>query len=202
MKNRNAWDRISGLYDFVMKKDEKAFEKIGRLIKKDRDRDLKVLELGAGTGNLTENIQPFFRDYTATDYSEKMVEHIKKKSIKDVKAERADGTDLQFEDGNFDIVIIANTLHIVPEPEKILNEIKRVLKPDGILIAPNFISSAKFKEKIFKRVMKTFGVGVKHPWSYDQYLNFLSENGFKILKDQPVKASFTIAYTESGRVDI
>ena len=39
---------------------------------------------------------------------------------------------------SFDVVIVSNALHIVPEPEKALAEIHRVLKNDGVLIAPTF----------------------------------------------------------------
>ena len=39
---------------------------------------------------------------------------------------------------SFDVVIVSNALHIVPQPEKALREIKRVLKDDGVLIAPTF----------------------------------------------------------------
>ena len=36
------------------------------------------------------------------------------------------------------MVLIANALHVMPEPEKALKEIDRVLKDKGILIAPEF----------------------------------------------------------------
>ena len=35
---------------------------------------------------------------------------------------------LPYADESFDVVIVANALHIVPEPEKALSEIRRVLK--------------------------------------------------------------------------
>ena len=38
----------------------------------------------------------------------------------------------------FDVVIVSNALHIVPHPEKSPAEIRRVLKDDGVLIAPTF----------------------------------------------------------------
>ena len=45
---------------------------------------------------------------------------------------------LPYADKSFDVVIVSNALHIVPQPEKALQEIKRVLKEDGVLIAPTF----------------------------------------------------------------
>ena len=45
---------------------------------------------------------------------------------------------LPYADKSFDVVIVSNALHIVPQPEKALAEIRRVLKDDGVLIAPTF----------------------------------------------------------------
>ena len=50
-----------------------------------------------------------------------------------------DATNLTYEDEKFDVVVIANALHIMPQPEKALKEIHRVLKKDGILFAPTFV---------------------------------------------------------------
>ena len=45
---------------------------------------------------------------------------------------------LPYADRSFDAVIVSNALHIVPQSEKALAEIRRVLKDDGVLIAPTF----------------------------------------------------------------
>ena len=47
-----------------------------------------------------------------------------------------DMTALPYTSGSFDVVIAANVLHIIDDPEKALSEISRVLAPGGILIAP------------------------------------------------------------------
>ena len=43
---------------------------------------------------------------------------------------------LPYAQKSFEVVIVSNALHIVPHPEKALQEIRRVLKDDGVLIAP------------------------------------------------------------------
>ena len=48
---------------------------------------------------------------------------------------------LPYAEVSFDVVIVSNALHIVPQPEKALAEIHRVLKDDGVLIAPTFTHS-------------------------------------------------------------
>ena len=43
---------------------------------------------------------------------------------------------LPYVEESFDVVIVSNALHIVPQPEKALDEIRRVLKDDGVLMRP------------------------------------------------------------------
>ena len=44
---------------------------------------------------------------------------------------------LPYADKSFDVVIVSNALHIVPQPEKALAEIRRVLKDDGTFLICN-----------------------------------------------------------------
>ena len=55
---------------------------------------------------------------------------LKAKNPDNLSFEVADATSLRFADNSFDIVVIANALHIIPNPEKALEEIRRVLKDE------------------------------------------------------------------------
>ena len=56
------------------------------------------------------------------------------------------------------MVIVSNALHIVPQPEKALAEIRRVLKDDGVLIAPTFTHAGNsFSGKVRAFFMKLAG---------------------------------------------
>ena len=50
------------------------------------------------------------------------------------------------------MVIVSNALHIVPQPEKALAEIHRVLRDDGVLIAPTFTHA----ENSFPEMVRLF----------------------------------------------
>ena len=65
----------------------------------------------------------------------------------------ADATALSYENENFDCVVISNALHIMPEPEKAMQEIRRVLKKDGILYAPTFLWAEKKSSGLRKRCL-------------------------------------------------
>ena len=104
---------------------------------------------------------------------------------------------LPYADESFDAIIVANALHIVPEPEKALPVIRRVLKDDGILIAPTFThadNSFLGKGKAF--FMKLAGFPLHSKWTSADYLSVLRENGWTVRKSTVLKASFPLAYAE------
>ena len=77
--------------------------------------------------------------------------------------EVADATALPYADASFDAVLIANALHVMPEPEKALNEIDRVLRPGGVLIAPNFVEHrGGFMSRVWSGILKIAGIRFEH----------------------------------------
>ena len=104
---------------------------------------------------------------------------------------------VRYADQSFDVVIVVNALHIVPEPEKALSEIRRVLKDDGVLIAPTFThagNSVSGKAKAF--FMSMAGFPLHSRWTSEEYLRFLRQNGWAVRKSAVLKASFPLTYAE------
>lgn len=50
-----------------------------------------------------------------------------------VKFEKADVQQIPYQDNSFDVVINLNMIHLVQDPISMLNEMERILKPDGVL---------------------------------------------------------------------
>ncbi|AMQ19352.1 class I SAM-dependent methyltransferase [Thermococcus peptonophilus] len=99
------------------------------IIKKARG---KVIELGVGTG-LNLPLYPEGVEIVGIDISEKMLEKARKKSSKaKVSLRKADARELPFSDGSFDTAVSTFFLCVVPEKEKVIKEIYRVLKPSGV----------------------------------------------------------------------
>lgn len=101
----------------------------------------RILELGAGTGGFwQENKQYIGKELniTLSDSSLAILESAKEK-LKSVEQnfnyEEIDVQDIPYEDESFDIVIARHMLYLVPDIEKALSEISRVLKKGGILYA-------------------------------------------------------------------
>ena len=194
---KTFWDRTAKIYDHFMKKDHKAYKQMYSLIYP-VVRHKQVLELATGTGLIAKHIVRSADHIEATDASQEMIEQAKQ-GVKSAKLYFSvqDMFHLPYADQSFDVVIVSNALHIVPEPERALAEIRRVLKDDGILIAPTFTHAENsFPGKVKAFFMKLAGFPLHSKWTNEEYLAFLRENGWTVQKSTVLKASFPLAYAE------
>lgn len=196
--NKGFWDGWARRYDFTMSKDRKTYENLISKIKKTLTRDMIVLELACGTGLLSVRLAGSVKLFEATDFSEEMIRQAKAKTHSSrLHFSVQDATNLPYVSGTFDIVIISNALHIMPEPEKALSEIRRVLKPDGILIAPTFTAADSMLGRFKIRIMELSGFKVFHKWTPEEYIKFLENNGFAVTESEIYSGRLTLTYTES-----
>lgn len=204
MRNsQNFWDKNAGRYDHFMRKDAAACERLYELLRP-VVRQKTVLELATGTGLIAKHIVRYADHIEATDASQKMIEQAKQ-GVKSTKLYFSvqDMFHLPYADRSFDVVIVSNALHIVPEPEKALAEIRRVLKEDGILIAPTFThADNEFRGNVKAFFMKLVGFRQYSKWSSESYLDLLREQGWTVRKSEVLKASFPLTYTECMKSNI
>ena len=196
----NIWNIFAPVYELTMRSQKSIYDYLYRRIgevAKGKD----VLELATGPGMIARHIAPSASSVVATDFAPKMIETARKaKNPENVRFEVADATSLRFMDESFDVVVIANALHIIPNPEKALAEIDRVLKKGGILIAPNFIFQAGGKKNLWQKFLSLVGVRFAHEWTENEYKSFLNANGWTIKKDCVIKGRIDLAYVECGKV--
>ena len=202
-EHKNFWDRNAGRYDRFMRKDRAAYEKMYEHIRP-IVKVKTVLELATGTGLIAKNIVNAAAHIEATDASAEMIAEATRgnRSAK-LHFSVQDMFCLPYADGSFDAVIVSNALHIVPQPEKALREIRRVLKDDGVLIAPTFTHSENsFPGKVRAFFMKLAGFPLHSKWTSAEYLRFLSQNGWTVRKSAVLKASFPLTYTECTKSEV
>ncbi len=203
MRNsQNFWDKNAGRYDRFMRKDAAAYEQMYELLRP-VVRQKTVLDLATGTGVIAKHIVRYADHIEATDASQKMIEQAKQ-GVKSAKLYFSvqDMFHLPYADQSFDVVIVVNALHIVPEPEKALSEIRRILKDDGVLVAPTFTHADNaFFGKVKAFFMRLAGFPLHSKWTSHEYLAFLRENGWTVQKSTVLKASFPLAYAECVKAE-
>lgn len=196
-ERRSFWDRNAVIYDSFMRKDAAAYGRMYDLIRP-IVRHRTVLELATGTGLIAKNIANYVEHIEATDASEEMIwQAIKDNSSAKLHFSVQDMFNLPFKNDSFDVVIVANALHIVPQPARALDEIRRVLKADGVLIAPTFThADNSLAGKLRALFMKLVGFPLHNKWTSAEYISFLQENGWIVRKSDVLKASFPLTYAE------
>ena len=134
------WQGMAAHYSKFMRRSAPIYAEICNHIRPHLTRDMNVLELACGTGQLSFPLSPCVRLWEATDASSNMIAEAKKRSGSSrLHFSVRDASCLPYASETFDAVVIANALHILPEPEKVLWEARRVLKPGGWLFAPTFV---------------------------------------------------------------
>ena len=202
-EHKNFWDRNAGRYDRFMQKDRAAYETMYGLIRP-VVKGKTVLELATGTGLIAKNIVNAAAHIEASDTSAEMIREAKRRnhsaklyfSVQDMFC-------LPYADESFEVVIVSNALHIVPQPEKALAEIHRVLRDDGVLIAPTFTHAENSffgNSKAF--LLKLAGFPLYSRWTSGEYLCFLQQNGWTVRKSDVLKASFPLTYVECVKAEV
>lgn len=197
---KKIWDLYAPVYELAMRADLKIYtfmyERIPTVI-----RDMDVLEIATGPGLLAKHVAPAARTMIAVDYSDGMIAQAKKGPCPaNLRFELADATALPYADHSFDAVVICNALHIIPEPEKALREIERVLRPNGILIAPNFVEhKGTLLSRIWSGILVLAGVRFEHQWTGAEYLAWLEDHGWRVVFSKEMAARIALMYAECRR---
>ncbi|MDQ2630650.1 MAG: class I SAM-dependent methyltransferase [Actinomycetota bacterium] len=161
-----TWGRaFSALYDRCFKASEEAGLR-------DMRRDLlagargRVLELGSGTGLNLDLYPDSIEALTMTEPDPHMVKQLRKRvaeSSRSVEVVEAPAERLPFDDDSFDTVALTLVLCTVPNPAASLQEIKRVLEPDGQFLFLEHVRSpdpglAKWQDR-FEKPWRFLGDG-------------------------------------------
>jgi len=103
------------------------------------DSRARVLDCGVGNGSLSIALDSLLRspiDFHAIDISSEML--VQAKSVMEYaglrpRLQQADVLSLPYDDQSFEVVMAAHVLEHLPDPERALSEMNRVLKPGGMV---------------------------------------------------------------------
>lgn len=113
------------------------------------DSDAEVLEVGAGSGALTEALARRVKSVLATDYAPKMIEVLQERmqalGATNVRFEVMDGQALALDDNSFDAAACSFALMLFPDRAKGFSELCRVLRPGGRALVSGWAGPDKFE---------------------------------------------------------
>ncbi|MBU1164535.1 class I SAM-dependent methyltransferase [Patescibacteria group bacterium] len=96
-------------------------------------RDKKLLDVGCSTGIISNYLARNFREVVGIDIDKSAVEYAQhNRMLNNANYYVSDGMNLNFPDGSFDIVNCSQIYEHVPNAQRLMDEINRVLKKGGI----------------------------------------------------------------------
>ena len=140
-------DNVQGIFTLYLSRklrfDDTFFEQYRKSFNLDRNKELKILEIGCGPGALTEALHRWYpkAQITGVDRDTKFIGFAKER-ISSVSFVEGDATDLPFADDTFDVTI-SNTVQEHIEPSAFWGEQRRVLKPGGVCLCLSTRKSIK-----------------------------------------------------------
>jgi SAM-dependent methyltransferase len=91
----------------------------------------RALDVGCGAGALALALAPQVAQVVGVDRVPELLELARQRAPANATFVEGDATDLEFDDGAFDLSGTLRTLHHVPRPELVLAELARVTRPGG-----------------------------------------------------------------------
>jgi len=173
------------------KKNLEVIEELFRII--DLSSINNVLEIGCGVGVVSEHLNNNYKmNVIGTDVDPKQIKIAKifNKENENLKYIEADATELPFENDIFDLSLSLWVLHHVRDWHKVLEEIKRVLKPKSTIILYDLTYSQKLvnfynyanSKRILKYFVKNYGA-----YSIDDIIDFFIKNNFELVHKKSTK---------------
>lgn len=165
----------------------------------------RILELGCGTGDFWDkNINEINSkwDITLSDFSEAMIKSSRERLEKyghNIKYKVIDAQDIPYDDESFDVVIARHMLYFIPDIEKALSEVNRVLVNGGLFYATtnSHEAMAELNELVgrFDSKMGLHNNGMCERFEQENGEDLLSKY-FKEVKTEILQGKIVVPYAE------
>jgi len=133
-----------------------------------------VLEVGVGTG-LTLSGYPATSRVVGIDLSNDMLVRARMRAAampeRDITLHAMNAERMDFSDGSFDCVTVPYVLSVTPHPDRLVQEIRRVCKPDGSILVLNHFSGSRFWW-LMERAVRSVAdrVGFRADFDYERHI--------------------------------
>ncbi len=149
----------------------------------------RLLDVGVGTG-LSLSLYPENCMVVGVDLSREMLtkakEKVRNEGIENVTLLEMDAMQLDFCDDSFDKVFISHVVSVVPDPARVMSEVRRVCKDRGKVVIVNHFKSRNKMVAGFEKMINP--ISEKIGWRSDLCMdNFISKSGLRIDKTEKLK---------------
>lgn len=131
-----SWDQLRALH-YPEADIEKAL-----LTQIDSQSFDRIVDLGTGTGRMLTLLAPYAREAEGLDMSHHMLTvaraNLNRADVRNARVRQGDVTDTPFESNSADLVIVHQVLHYLENPQAVLAEAARILRPGGRLLLVDF----------------------------------------------------------------
>lgn len=151
----------------------------------------RILEVGVGTG-LSLSLYPPKVRVTGIDLSREMLARARARKLRDrlnhvVALQLMDAERMQFEADSFDKVVAMYVVSVTPHPAHLVDEMRRVCKPDGQLFIVNHFQHANPVVRGMERMLSPLSrlMGFRPDFSLEK---FIKETRLDVVERMPVNA--------------
>jgi arsenite methyltransferase len=143
-----------------------------------------VIDLGSGAGNdafIARSVVGEKGKVIGVDFTEAMIERAKANAAKlgfsNVEFRQGDIEDMPVKDNAADVIVSNCVLNLVPDKQKVINEIYRTLKPGGHFSISDIVLKGQLPEGL-KASAEMYAGCVSGAIQKSEYLQYIHETGF------------------------
>ena len=202
MSDRDYWERHARNYDASLRWVlGRPLPRLLELASEAVQGRRKVLEVAAGTGIVTSALAQTSDHVVATDYAAAMVDALEQRvqvaGLENVTCEQADIYSLSYSAGEFDAVVAANVLHLVPDLPAAIQALRSVTKPGGVLVAPTICHDETKTSWLVSRLLAVSGFPGHRRFTMRSLGGALEENGVQVVRAELLPGLIPIGFMEA-----
>ncbi|NIW49270.1 MAG: methyltransferase domain-containing protein [Gammaproteobacteria bacterium] len=194
-KAERFWDRTAENYESRVNENNQAAITTLDLARKHLEPKDIVLDYACASGKYAFEIAPQVSEVWGIDISSEMIRAAKRNAVErgigNIQFLQAKITDPRLKDESFDVVLAFNILHLVDDPPEVINEIKGLLKPQGVFISITpCLGAGGSLTVMFIRFMSALGIVPRiHPYKPGDVEALIANAQLDILESQTISDS-------------